>query len=74
MATVVPATAPTSRGEEISLVLSVWRFARRYPRTAVWIGGAAAIAYFLFRRSVRVPRTQLRMTKHLHAELGRRLA
>jgi hypothetical protein len=60
MATVDPATGPIGRGGEISLVLSVWRFARRYPRVTVWVGGAAAVAYLLLRRSVRVPRTQLR--------------
>lgn len=57
MATIDLATTPVSLIRQISLIRSVWRIARRYPKATVWIGGVAAIAYVLLRQTVRVPRT-----------------
>jgi hypothetical protein len=56
-AAVDSATAAMRLGQEITVLKSVWRLARRYPKTTVWVGGAAAIAYVLLRRTSRGLRT-----------------
>ena len=53
MATVDSATTPVGLREQLLLVQSIWRVARRYPKAAVWLGGAAAVAYLLVRRTKR---------------------